>query len=618
MVNNMIATIELTAIDWTILIGFFAVSLAIGASFTRKSGTDSNQFFLSGRNMPWWLLGFSMVATTFSTDTPNLVTDIVRNHGVAGNWVWFAFLLTGMLTVFLYARLWRRSEVFTDVEFYELRYSGKAGSFLRGFRSLYLGIIYNVSIMSGVTLAAIKIGSVMFNWTPVESVVIAIFVTTIFSVLGGFRGVIVMDMILFVFAMVGAFAAAWFALGHPQVGGLDGLFSNQSISDKLQMVPLGGDWSMDLMIGIFIFPLLVQWWAAWYPGAEPGGGGYLAQRMLAAKNENHALGSVLFFQFAHYAMRPWPWIIVALASLVVYPDIEALKEAFPHVPPDKLGEDLGYSAMLTHVPPFWMGIIVTSLAAAFMSTISTHLNWGSSYIVNDFWKRFIDKQASEKKLVLVGRVTTLLLAILTALFALSLQNALQIFDWLIKIGAGTGLLFILRWFWWRINAWSEITSMIVSFVTASIVSLASSILPRMGYSEQLANSLGSWPGTLLVIALTTLAWILATMLAPSTDKETLRRFLAATNPGGPGWKRIEQQAVEDGQPIEYRHDAINLPAGLLAMACGSMVVYGTLFSAGLFLYGYQLQGILLALVAIAGGIGILRLWPKLTDNSGDR
>jgi Na+/proline symporter len=610
----MIATIELTTIDWTILLGFFAVSLGIGVSFTRRSGKDSNQFFLSGRNMPWWLLGFSMVATTFSTDTPNLVTDIVRNHGVAGNWVWFAFLLTGMLTVFLYARLWRRSAVFTDVEFYELRYSGKAGSFLRGFRSLYLGVIYNVSIMSGVTLAAIKIGSVMFNWTPVESVIIAIMVTTIFSVLGGFRGVIIMDMILFIFAMVGAFAAAWFALGHPNVGGLDGLFHNESISQKLQMIPIGSDWSMDLVIGIFIFPLLIQWWAAWYPGAEPGGGGYLAQRMLAAKDENNALGSVLFFQFCHYALRPWPWIIVALASLVVYPDLESLKQAFPHVPDSKLGEDLGYSAMLTHVPPFWMGIIVTSLAAAYMSTISTHLNWGSSYIVNDFWKRFIEKNASERKLVLVGRITTLLLAILTALFALSLQNALQIFDWLIKIGAGTGLLFILRWFWWRINAWSEITSMIVSFLAASVVSLLSRHAVGWGLSQELANNLGSWPGTLLVIGLTTVAWILATIIAPQTDRITLRRFIAATNPGGPGWKRIEDEAIAEGNPIQYRHTAINLPAGLLAMVFGSMVVYGALFSAGLFLYGYMLQGAILAVIAIIGTSGIVRLWPKLTDS----
>ncbi|MEX0320808.1 MAG: sodium:solute symporter family protein [Puniceicoccaceae bacterium] len=610
----MIATIELTAIDWTILIGFFAVSLGIGASFTRRSGTDSNQFFLSGRNMPWWLLGFSMVATTFSTDTPNLVTDIVRNHGVAGNWVWFAFLLTGMLTVFLYARLWRRSEVFTDVEFYELRYSGKAGAFLRGFRSLYLGVIYNVSIMSGVTLAAIKIGSVMFNWTPVESVVIAILVTTIFSVLGGFRGVIIMDLILFVFAMVGAFAAAWFALGHPNVGGLDGLFQNDSISQKLQMIPVGSDWSMNLIIGIFLFPLLIQWWAAWYPGAEPGGGGYLAQRMLAAKDETNALGSVLFFQFCHYALRPWPWIIVALASLVVYPDIASLKEAFPHVPDSKLGEDLGYSAMLTHVPPFWMGIIVTSLAAAYMSTISTHLNWGSSYIVNDFWKRFIERNASESKLVLVGRVTTLVLAILTALFALSLQNALQIFDWLIKIGAGTGLLFILRWFWWRINAWSEITSMIVSFLSASVISLLSRHLPAWGYSQELADNLGSWPGTLLVIGLTTIAWIIATLFAPQTDRNTLRNFLAATNPGGPGWKRIEEEAIAKGHPIQYKHEPINLPAGLLAMALGSLVVYGALFSAGFFLYGYRLPGSFLAVTAILASVGIYRLWPKLTDS----
>jgi Na+/proline symporter len=457
--------------------------------------------------------------------------------------------------------------------------------------------------MSGVTLAAIKIGSVMFNWTPIESVVIAMLVTTIFSVLGGFRGVIIMDLVLFFLAMAGAFAAAWFALGHPQVGGLEGLFSNQDISEKIQMTPVSGDISYDLIIGIFIFPLLVQWWAAWYPGAEPGGGGYLAQRMLAAKDENNSLGSVLLFQVTHYALRPWPWIIVALASLIVYPDLDALREAFPHVPRDKLGEDLGYSAMLTHVPPMWMGIIVTSLAAAFMSTISTHLNWGSSYIVNDFWKRFIEKDASEKKLVLVGRITTLLLAVLTALFALSLQNALQIFDWLIKIGAGTGLLFILRWFWWRINAWSEITSMIVSFLSATFVSVFSSYYPWMG----------SWQGTLFVILLTTIAWLSATFLAPSTSKDTLCNFLSVTNPGGPGWKKIVEEAESDGNPIKYRHSPINLPAGLMAMAFGSFLVYGALFSAGYYLYGNVTLGTLLAAVALVGGFGIIRLWPKLTD-----
>ena len=442
-------------IDWLIVLGFFLIYLLIGLYFAKRAGANSAEFFLSGRNMPWWLLGVSMVATTFSTDTPNLVTDIVRQNGVAGNWVWWAFLLTGMLTVFVYARLWRRSGALTDLEFYELRYSGKAAAFLRGFRALYLGVFFNVLIMAAVCLAIIKIGGVMFGMTPLQTLLAASVVTVVYSTLGGLRGVIIADFFQFGVAIVGAFGAAIFIVNLPQVGGLQGLLSHEAIVPKLNLLPDFSD--TDMVVTLLILPLAVQWWSVWYPGSEPGGGGYIAQRMLSAKSEKDAMAATLFFNAAHYALRPWPWIVVALCSLIVFPDLESLRSAFPHIDADLIQNDLGYPAMLTFLPHGFLGLVVASLIAAFMSTISTHLNWGASYIVNDFYKRFINSEADEKRLVFVGRVSTVVLMAATCVLALLLSNALQAFQILLQIGAGTGLLFIMRWFWWRINPFSEIT-----------------------------------------------------------------------------------------------------------------------------------------------------------------
>ena len=451
---------NLSALDYSIIAGFFSIVLIIGIVVSKKSGQSSAEYFLSGRSMPWWLLGFSMVATTFSTDTPNLVTDIVRTNGVSGNWVWWAFLLTGLLTVFVYAKLWRRSNVATDMEFYELRYGGKPAHFLRWFRAFYLGVLFNVMAMSAVTLAAIKIGQVMLGLDPVFTVVVAGSITVLFSAVGGFRGVIYTDFVLFFVAIAGAVGAAYYLVNIPEVGGLQALLAHENVSDKLSILPDFSD--TEALIGILIIPLAVQWWSAWYPGAEPGGGGYIAQRMLAAKNENHAIGATFFFNIMHYALRPWPWILVALASMVVYPDLLSIQSAFPNVSPDKLGNDLAYSAMLTKLPSGLLGLVLASLGAAYMSTISTHLNWGSSYIVNDVYKLEIQPNATEKQLVMVGRIATVLLMIASGFLALTLTNALQLFDIILMFGAGTGLIFILRWFWWRINAWSEISAMIVS------------------------------------------------------------------------------------------------------------------------------------------------------------
>jgi len=318
----------LESIDWTIIISFFAISLIIGLLVAKKAGSSSSEFFLSGRNMPWWLLGFSMVATTFSTDTPNLVTDFVRTDGVAGNWQWWAFLLTGMLTVFVYAKLWRRSGVMTDIEFYEIRYSGKPAAFLRGFRALYLGVFFNIIVMATVTLAAIKIGGVMFDFTPLQTIIVASIVTVAYSMLGGLRGVLITDFLLFFIAMFGSVVAAVVALNHEAVGGLSNMLVHENVVSKLSLLPDFGEGKWDIAISIFIIPIAVQWWNVWYPGSEPGGGGYIAQRMLAAKDEKHAMGATLFFNAAHYALRPWPWIIVALCSLIVFPDLESLQQAW--------------------------------------------------------------------------------------------------------------------------------------------------------------------------------------------------------------------------------------------------------------------------------------------------
>ena len=433
--------IELSLLDKGIIVFFFVLVLSIGFAVSKKSSKNTNEYFLSGRTLPWWLLGLSMVATTFSTDTPNLVTDIVRTNGVSGNWVWWVFLLTGLLTVFVYAKLWRRSDVSTDMEFYELRYSGKAGRFLRGFRSVYLGIIFNILAMAGVTLAAIKIGAIMLDLSAIETVLYAGGVTVIFSTVGGFRGVVYTDFILFFTAMAGSIGAAIFLVNLPEVGGISSIVNNESIADKISIFPDISD--KETLITLLIIPFAVQWWSSWYPGAEPGGGGYIAQRMLAAKNENHALGATLFFNVMHYALRPWPWIIVALASLIIFPDLDSLRTAFPNIAEDKIGQDLAYPAMLTLLPKGLLGLVLASLVSAYMSTISTHLNWGSSYVVNDFYLQQINKNASQKELVNVGRLSVIFLMIISSIIAISLNNALQLFDIILMFGAGTGSIFIL-------------------------------------------------------------------------------------------------------------------------------------------------------------------------------
>jgi Na+/proline symporter len=598
--------IDLSQLDYIIIASFFSITLVIGFLVSKKSSSSSSEYFLSGRNMPWWLLGISMVATTFSTDTPNLVTDIVRTKGVAGNWVWWAFLLTGLLTVFVYAKLWRRSNVATDMEFYELRYSGWGGRFLRGFRAIYLGVIFNVMAMSGVTLAAIKIGEIMLGLSPIDTILYAGSITVVFSTVGGFRGVVYTDFILFFAAMAGSIGAAYYLVNLPEVGGMANLIA-KTPPDILSMTPDLND--PDMYIPLLIVPLAVQWWSSWYPGAEPGGGGYIAQRMLAAKNENHAIGATFFFNVMHYALRPWPWIIVALASLIVFPDLASIQEAFPNVSVDKLGHDLAYPAMLTMLPSGLLGLVVASLVAAYMSTISTHLNWGSSYIVNDFYKQQINKNASEKQLVNIGRISTITLFLISAVFALLLTNALQLFDVILMFGAGTGLIFILRWFWWRINAWSEIAAMFVSGFVSIILNF-SELGPILFSDSGILPSYYKFP---MVVLFTTVIWLIVTFLTKPDSTDTLINFCAKTNPGGPGWEKIKLEAHEKNISFndESNNETWSVPLGIICMLCGCFAIYSMLFSTGYFIYGEINNGISFLIIGITFAMALKHNWNKL-------
>ncbi|ALU74471.1 Na+:solute symporter [Tenacibaculum dicentrarchi] len=573
----------LTTLDYTIIIGFFLISLLIGVWASKSAGKSSADFFLSGRNMPWWLLGVSMVATTFAADTPGLVTELVRKNGVSGNWVWWAMLLTGMLTVFFYAKLWRKSGITTDLEFYELRYSGKMAGFLRGFRAIYLGVIFNIIAMAGVCLAGAKIANILLGISQGEMLIYSSIIVVIYSSLGGLKGVLLTDFVQFILAMIGSVWATVYIVNMPEINGLSNLLSHPNVSEKLNMLP---DFSnTESLITLFIIPFAVQWWSTWYPGAEPGGGGYIAQRMLAAKDEKNATWATLFFNFAHYALRPWPWIIVGLASLIIFPSLESMNQAFPNLSEEMQGHDVGYAAMMTYLPAGLLGIVLTSLIAAFMSTISTQLNWGSSYIVNDFYSRFINKEASEKQKVVVGRISTVLLMICAALFSFYLQSAKDVFDLLLQIGAGTGLLFILRWFWSRINPYSEIAAMGISFVIAFFFFI----------NRKLENPFfeiaGYWQ-LIIGVVITTFGWILVTLLTKPTDKKTIDNFESLIFEGEDKFKNIGMKIV--------------------GFITGTIGVYSFLFATGNWIYGKTLlASILTVTTLICVGI-LLKIWKRIS------
>lgn len=591
---------HLTAIDWAIAIFAVAICFAPALFFGKRSSKNTSEFFASGRSVPWWLAGLSMVATTFSSDTPNLVTDIVRTNGVAGNWVWWAFVLTGVATVFFYARLWRRSGVLTDLEFYEIRYSGQAASALRGFRAIYLGLLFNCLIMATVNLAACKIANILFGLERWQTLLFVGLLNVAFAAHSGLWGVLVIDMIQFFIKMTAVIAAAYFALQIPQVGGLSGLITKLSALpgpngiNYLNVLPdFTNQW--DIALAVFIMPIAVQWWSVWYPGAEPGGGSYMAQRMLASKSEKDALGAVLFFNVAHYVLRPWPWILVGLASIIVYPQLSDIQAAFPNLDPKLLGHDIAYPAMLKFLPVGFVGLMVGGLVAANSSTILTHLNWGASYLVHDFYRRFIKADGEERHYVFMGRVATVLLFFCSSALVFVLDSAKGGFDIMLQVGAGTGLLYLLRWFWWRLNAWCEIVAMLSSFV----ISLGFLVLE----TQQLLV-LGSAQKLILTVLLTTICWLLAAFLAPQTDQQTLIEFYRKVRPAGPGWEPIRQAAGLTEAELAQTGDS--LPLALVGWVAGSMVIWSSLFTVGNLLYGRM--SLALMLLAVFIGSGLVLLW----------
>lgn len=574
---------QLATIDYAIIFGFFILSLAIGLLVAKQSGKSSESFFLSGRNMPWWLLGFSMVATTFAADTPGLVTQLVRENGVSGNWVWWAMLLTGMLTVFFYSKLWRKSGITTDLEFYELRYKGKSASFLRGFRAIYLGVFFNVITMAGVCLAGAKIANILLGISQEETLIYSSIIVVIYSSLGGLKGVLITDFIQFIIAMIGSVWATIYIVNLPEIGGLDTLLTHSNVSDKLNILPDFSD--SNALITLLVIPFAVQWWSTWYPGAEPGGGGYIAQRMLAAKDEKHATWATLFFNFAHYALRPWPWIVVGLASLILFPSLESINTAFPNLSSEMQGHDVAYAAMMTYLPAGLIGIVLTSLIAAFMSTISTQLNWGSSYIVNDLYSRFINPNATEKQNVLVGRISTVLLMVCAALFSFYLQSAQDVFNLLLQIGAGTGLLFILRWFWSRINPYSEIAAMVISFFIAFVFFINGKL------DTPLFELAGHWQ-LIIGVIITTLGWVIVTLLTKPTDTETLEKF----------------ESLIYGTESKFH----NIGYKILAFFLGVIGTYSFLFATGYFIYGKLTLAMSLSVVAIICSALLIKNWKKIS------
>ena len=581
---------RLDRFDWFVVVASLVACYAPAAFYIKRSASSTAEFFTSGRAAPWWLVGTSMVATTFSTDTPNLVTDFVRSHGVSYNWVWWAFLLTGMATVFFYARLWRRSGVLTDLEFYELRYSGRSAAMVRGFRAVYLGFFFNIAIMSTVTLAAIKIANVMLGWGRLETVAVAGTACVIVAALTGLWGVLATDLVQFALAMVGVTIAAYVALDHPAVGGLHALL-RKTPPATLALLPDFGN--TQLTLAVLIIPLTVQWWSVWYPGAEPGGGSYIAQRILASKNERHALGATLWFNVAHYALRPWPWIIVALASMLVFPTLGDLRRALPHVDPALIGNDLAYPAMLTLLPHGALGLLVASLFAAYRSTIETHLNWGSSYLVIDLYQRFLMPGRSSRHYLWVSRAMAAVLMTACGVFTLALTTASDAFQLLLSIGAGTGLIYLLRWFWWRINAWSEIAAMISSFVIAVAMLVARRAGVPISDSAALIAS----------VAFTTVVWVAVTLLTPPTDQATLIRFYECTRPAGPGWN-----AVRAHTPLPPSPDSV--PQMLLGWTAGVTFVYAGLFGTGNFIYGHTANAIVCVALFVASGVALIRLIPR--------
>ena len=550
----------LNGLDCTVIAAFFAVLALIPTVAARCAKRTANDFFTSGKSMPWWLIGFSMVAATTATDSANFFTEVIRRDGMGGNWIMWAFILTGLLTVFVYAKLWVRSGVTTDIEFYELRYSGKPAAFLRAFRTLYLGVVFNVLVLGNVILAAVKIGVVLFGIEPSTIYRVTVVASVVYTFFGGIRGVIWTDFFLFLVIMAGAVAAMVYGLRLPEVGGMAGIVSNPETAWRLSILPDFSSW--DTLLVMFVLPLAVQWWNVWKAGSEPGGGGYIVQRMLTARSATHALGGTLFFNVLNWVIRPWPWYIVGLCSVLVYPDHASIQAAFPKVDPSLIHGDMAYPAMLTKVPNGWLGLVAASMMGALFSTVAAHLNLGSAYVVNDFWKRFVRPSAGDRELIWVGRAAMLALLLLGCALAPHLKSAKAAFDLMLLIGAGSGAIFLLRWFWMRINAWTELTGMFVSFAVAFVL--------QLGFPE-----LVSWQKMLITIAVTSASWLAVTFLTPPTDAATAARFKAAV-----------------------RADGRDVGKGIVLTAVASFALFDLMYMVGAWIYGWYAKAAVATVLAL--------------------
>lgn len=574
----------LALIDWLSVIIYIVVTVSIAVYYAKRAGKNTSEFFLSGRNMKWYVIGTSMVATTFAADTPLLVTEVVAADGIAGNWIWWNMLFGAMLTVFFFARLWRRSGVLTDVEFVELRYDGKPAAWLRGIKAVYFGLLLNVIIMAWVTLAMETIMKVLFPeltlfgqtsffilgleiGAPLAVVGLFIIFVALYSLASGLIGVAVTDMFQFAIAMTGTIILAVYAVNSPEIGGIAGLKSALPAETFRFLPSIGeaveGAAVLSLSVAAFTAYIGVQWWSSWYPGAEPGGGGYVAQRMMSAKDEKHALFATLWFTIAHYCLRPWPWIMVALVSLVLYPDLADSREGFVLVMKDVL-------------PAGLLGLLFAAFIAAFTSTFAAHLNWGSSYLINDFWRRFVRPGRDEKYYVLVGRIVTFILAVIAFLVTTQLDSIKQAWGLVITASAGLGLVLILRWYWWRINAWSELAATLAPIVMVILVLFG---VPIPGITEPFPINLFT------VVAITSFVWIIATFVTKPTESSKLDAFYRRVRPGGPGWK-----------VVAARNPDVKPDSGLLPLAidwiAGVILVYMSLFGVGHLILGNYLNALL--------------------------
>ncbi|MFQ6604139.1 MAG: sodium:solute symporter family protein [Fidelibacterota bacterium] len=578
----------LHTVDWIIILLYFLLNAGIIAYYSRRAGQSLNEYFLSGRSLPWYVAGTTMVATTFAADTPLAVTELVARNGIAGNWLWWNMLIGGMFTAFFFAKLWRRANIMTDVEFVEIRYDGKPAAFLRGFRAIYLGLFMNIVIMGWVNLAMVKVLRVMFpdfTFFGIHELSVAgftfsshlllvgslLFLVAVYSSLAGLWGVAITDMVQFTLAMVGTVALAIVVLGIPEIGGLKGLKAALP-EDVFRFTPVVGNLSttvsgvLTLSVSSFIAFIGVQWWASWYPGAEPGGGGYVAQRMMSAKNENHSVGATLWFMIAHYALRPWPWIIVALASMVLYPQLADADKGAGYV-----------MVMRDYLPTGLLGLLMAAFLAAFMSTISTQLNWGTSYIVNDFYKRFFHRGKDERQLVFISRITTLVLMIISLVLTTKMDRISDAWTFILECSAGIGLVLILRWFWWRVNAWSEITAMVAPLI----------LYPFLPGDVQFPDTL------FIIVCWSTFWWVAVTCFTKPTDSATLESFYQRVSPGG-WWGAI-------GGHRESNHSIRWLAICWLS---ATISVYAVLFAIGHFLFHSAETGFLLLIVGLVTGLGV--------------